>query len=358
MKAQMLLSLTRSRGNMMLRGFNIREQTRQWQVLKRAAKSHVRSHANLAQSAITSGFGTSVLGDDESPGSGQRQRHGPPLEPKVAISREEAKYMARHKALNASNRAKPWEIIAQECGITAPLNDITEALERAGYIDARGSSREADPDRSARMSRSGERRQARRTNGPHRGASKEIMVSKQARKGVYPSVHGNTRPLTGTTTLQRRGTPQLPTERDEPDQARKQSQPVIKPQSASISESSPDRIEPVQAKKKALLALAPRVTRGTHSGKRHRQPRPYECKSCLGKYRKRSGLGAHWKRNPGCDPETRRSKAAKTVPKGTTTEWAPGASKNETIAGSSAHTPMMQMIFEISSREPTPEISG
>ncbi|CAD6588000.1 MAG: hypothetical protein ASARMPRED_003370 [Alectoria sarmentosa] len=140
----------------------------------RSEKSHVSSLANLAQSVITSGFGTSVLGDDESPGSGQRRRRGPPLEPKVAISREEAKYMARHKALNASNRAKPWEIIAQECGITAPLNDITEALERAGYVDARGSSREVDPDRSARISRSGERRQPRRTNGPHGGASKEI----------------------------------------------------------------------------------------------------------------------------------------------------------------------------------------
>ena len=90
----------------------------------------------------------------------------------------------------------------------------------------------------------------------------------------------------------------------------------------------------------------------------HGKPRPYECKNCLGRYKKRSGLGAHWKRNPGCDPETRRRDAAKTVSKDTAAERARGASNSEAIAEGSSHMPEMQMVFEISSKEPTPEIDG
>lgn len=89
-----------------------------------------------------------------------------------------------------------------------------------------------------------------------------------------------------------------------------------------------------------------------------RKRRPYECKSCLGRYKKRSGLGAHWKRNPGCDPETRQRNAAKTVSKDTAAERARGASNSEAIAEGSSHMPETQMVFEISSKEPTPEIGG
>lgn len=88
------------------------------------------------------------------------------------------------------------------------------------------------------------------------------------------------------------------------------------------------------------------------------RPRPYECKSCLGRYRKQSGLGAHWKRNPGCDPELRRRKAAKSVANEIAAECASGGSESEVIAGGSSHMPKMQMVFEISSTEPTPEIGG
>ena len=66
-------------------------------------------------------------------------------EPKLAVSKDEAKYMAGHKALNASNRAKSWEVIAQECGILASLNDITQALQRAGCLEVRRSEREPRP---------------------------------------------------------------------------------------------------------------------------------------------------------------------------------------------------------------------
>lgn len=322
----------------------------------RSEKSHVGSNSKSAQSVAASGFGMLVLEEDEPPESGHRRKRGRSSGPEVAVSQEEVKYMARHKALNASNRAKTWGSIAQECGITAPLNDITQALERAGYMDAHGSPREVDPHRSAKMSRIGERRQEGETNGRHKGVPKERTLTQHARKGVDRSVPVDERPLAGTTTLQGHVTSQLPTERDEHYRARKGSQPAIMPQSASISELSPDcNDEPVQAKKKGPLAFTPKGTHNNHSGKHHRHPRPYECESCLGRYRQRSGLEAHWKRNPGCDPETRRSKAGKTVSKKTVAEWAPGASKNDGISGTSSHAPKTQIYVVISSREPTPE---
>lgn len=94
------------------------------------------------------------------------------------------------------------------------------------------------------------------------------------------------------------------------------------------------------------------------SARKKRTPRPYECKTCLGRYRKQSGLRGHWKRNPGCDPESRRRTAAKSVRKETAADCASGVSESEVIAGSSFHTPKMQMVFEISSTELTPEIGG
>ena len=316
----------------------------------RSEKSHVGSHSKSAQSVTASGVGISVLEEDEPPETGHRRKRARPSGPELAVSREEVKYMAGHKALNVSNRAKTWEAIAQECGITASLNDITQALERAGYMDAHGSPHEVDPHRSAKMSRIGERRQEGETNGRHRGAPKERAFTQHARKGVDPSVPVDQRPSAAMTTLQGHVTSQLAIERDEHDQARKGSRPSIMPRSASISEPSPDyNDEPVQAEKKGPLAFTPKGTHDTHSGKHHRHPRPYECKSCLGRYRKRSDLEAHWKRNSGCDPETRRSKAAKTISKKTVADWAPGASKKN-----GSHAPRTQIYVVISSREPTP----
>lgn len=63
-------------------------------------------------------------------------------------------------------------------------------------------------------------------------------------------------------------------------------------------------------------------------GAKYVVPRPYECQACLGRYRKRSGLVSHWKRNPGCDPERRWSKAAMSASKKTAAELACGASKD------------------------------
>lgn len=324
----------------------------------RSEKSHVSSHADPAQSGTASGFGTPILGDDESPGSGHRRKRRKPSGPKLAVSHEEAEYMARHKALNASNRVKSWEVIAQECGITAPLNDITQALERAGYLAAHGSAHETDPDISAMVSGNWEKRQARGTNGPHGGAQEESTISKHARKGTDSSVRVDQRRLTTTTRLQGPGNSQLPTERHGPDQAEKGIQPALMPHDDSTSEPSPDRNKTVQAKKKTLAVFVPQDARSTYGGKHHRQSRPYECKYCLGKYRKRSGLAAHWKRNPGCDPQMRRSKAAKTVPKETAAEWAPGTSKNGGVAGGLPRAAGTRTIVEISSKEPTPEIGG
>ena len=85
------------------------------------------------------------------------------------------------------------------------------------------------------------------------------------------------------------------------------------------------------------------------------EPKPYQCQSCFGRYKKREGLGAHWKRNPGCDPGTRRKE---TVSKETATEYTPGLSKSEVVAGVSSHMPKMQVVIEISSKEQTPEIGG
>ena len=99
----------------------------------RSENPHRSSHANPALSGTASGFGMIAPRDEEPPVSSHRRKRRRSPEPKPLVSHEEAKYMARHRSLNASNRAKSWEVIAQECGMTAPLNDITQALERAGY---------------------------------------------------------------------------------------------------------------------------------------------------------------------------------------------------------------------------------
>lgn len=322
----------------------------------RSEKSHASSYASTTHFLIASGSGTMIIGEDESPGSGHRRKREPSSEFRPTVSHEEAEYMAGHKALNASNQAKPWEVIAQECGIIAPLNDLTRALTQAGYLDASGSAREAHPNKSAKMSRVGERRPTSEIHGRNGRAPKEIRDPKHARKEAYPSAPVDKRLLTTMTSIQRHTTSGLPTQRDKPDHLGKGSQPTIISQRASISGPSSDRNEHVQAKKKVSLALTPRDPHGTHGKHRYRRPRPYECISCLGRYRKQSGLESHWARNPGCNP-MRRSNAAKTRSKATAATEAPRASKKESIAESLSHAPKVQVVIEISSKDPTPEIN-
>ena len=113
----------------------------------RSEQSHVDRRADLAQVHSASELGIHVLEGDGDTDPGHSREVERPSEPKVAVSKDEAKYMAGHKALNASNRAKSWEVIAQECGITASLHDITQALRRAGCLEVRRSEREPRPKR-------------------------------------------------------------------------------------------------------------------------------------------------------------------------------------------------------------------
>lgn len=48
------------------------------------------------------------------------------------ISPAKLKYMITHGTLNEMQRSKPWEVIAEECGVTAPKEEIYQALKEAG----------------------------------------------------------------------------------------------------------------------------------------------------------------------------------------------------------------------------------
>ena len=135
----------------------------------RSENSHGKSHAIPAKGATASGLGLLYPREEGRSESPHRRKRRRPV-----VSHEEAKYMAKHKALNALNRAKSWEVIAQECGMTAPLNDITQALERAGYLEAHGSAR-----RLGRATSEG----GRTVDG---GAPNESTVSKHGRKEIDP----------------------------------------------------------------------------------------------------------------------------------------------------------------------------
>ena len=50
--------------------------------------------------------------------------------PQKPISQSQVKDMLRHRTLNDTNRSKPWEIIAKECSVDAPLNEISRTLEQ------------------------------------------------------------------------------------------------------------------------------------------------------------------------------------------------------------------------------------
>ena len=141
----------------------------------RSEKSHVDPRADLAQVNSTSELGMRVLEGDGHTDSGHSREFERPSEPKIAVSKDEAKYMARHKALNASNRAKSWEVIARECGIIASLNDITQALRRAGCLEVRRSEREARPKRSAMW-----------TNDGQGGAPKKVRSQSTRERDLEP----------------------------------------------------------------------------------------------------------------------------------------------------------------------------
>lgn len=63
------------------------------------------------------------------------------------IPKAKFKYMVTHGRLNEAQRRKPWEVIAEECGVTASLEDIPQALKQAGipYGDRLGPAAHASP---------------------------------------------------------------------------------------------------------------------------------------------------------------------------------------------------------------------
>ncbi len=142
----------------------------------RSENSNGNSHAIPAKDGTVSEFGSPFPREEERSESPHRRKRRRPSGPNPVVSHEEAKYMAKHKALNAVNLGKSWEVIAQECGMTAPLNDITQALERAGYLEAHGSER-----RLGRATSEGERT----VDG---GALNESTIRRHGKKGIDPSV--------------------------------------------------------------------------------------------------------------------------------------------------------------------------
>ena len=52
---------------------------------------------------------------------------------KQPISESQLNDMLRHRTLNETNRSKPWDVIAKECRVNAPLNEISKTLEQAGF---------------------------------------------------------------------------------------------------------------------------------------------------------------------------------------------------------------------------------
>ena len=64
---------------------------------------------------------------------GTTQQSRPAAKSRKSVSKSQLKYMLRHRTLNEVNKHKPWDVIAQECGVNAPLNEISAALEQAGF---------------------------------------------------------------------------------------------------------------------------------------------------------------------------------------------------------------------------------
>lgn len=60
------------------------------------------------------------------------ERHDNEQGKRNRISEAKFKYMVTHGTLNEVQRSKPWEVIAEECGVTASLENISQALKQAG----------------------------------------------------------------------------------------------------------------------------------------------------------------------------------------------------------------------------------
>lgn len=65
------------------------------------------------------------------------------------IPQAKLEYMITHGTRNEVQRSKPWEVIAEECGVTASLEDISESLKQAGIPndDRLGAKPRAAPNR-------------------------------------------------------------------------------------------------------------------------------------------------------------------------------------------------------------------
>ena len=59
-------------------------------------------------------------------------RHDSEQGKRSEIPKAKFKYMVTHGTLNEVQRSKPWEVIAEECGVTASVEDISQALKQAG----------------------------------------------------------------------------------------------------------------------------------------------------------------------------------------------------------------------------------
>jgi len=53
--------------------------------------------------------------------------------PETQISEQQLKEMLSHRIGNAASQSKPWDVIAQECGVTATRREILNAYEKARY---------------------------------------------------------------------------------------------------------------------------------------------------------------------------------------------------------------------------------
>lgn len=67
------------------------------------------------------------------PSTPTTQQSPPAAKSRKPVSKSQLKYMLRHRTLNEVNKHKPWDVVAQECGVNAPLNEISAALEQAGF---------------------------------------------------------------------------------------------------------------------------------------------------------------------------------------------------------------------------------
>lgn len=101
------------------------------------------------------------------------------------IPKAKFKYMVTHGRLNEAQRRKPWEVIAEECGVTASLEDISQALKQAGipYGDRLGPVAHASPPAATPLQ---ERKRSATTIVLEDSESEDIMPTPKRRRDTVP----------------------------------------------------------------------------------------------------------------------------------------------------------------------------